>query len=211
MSFPLPPPLQLMKRRGYAVFTQGDYNLNLVGLRNIEARAGQWDDFVLCAYKVGGIWQMHYYPATTDPSIKYLANPLNRAGCAIIKAGQYRSAYQVGLHKGKPGLCQVGPITVWRDNNRDEIHNHTPGSEAEGLFACNIHRASDSYDSAAIERPDSVGPWSAGCTVIPGPDRWAHFWRVITECSDRWGDRFTYTMLEGVLGIDTPTSAYSPL
>ena len=201
MSELLPPPLSLMKRRGYTVFTRGDYNLNLVGLRNMEARAGQWDDFILCAYKVNGIWQMHYYPATTDPSVKYLVDPMNRAGCAIIKAGQYRSAYQVGLHRGKPGLRQVKPITVWRDNNRDEIHDHTPGSEAVAgpEAAINIHRASDSYDAAAIERPDSVGPWSAGCCVIPGPERWDHFWNVITQASDRWGDTFTFTLLEGVL------------
>jgi len=41
-------------------------------------------------------------------------------GTAILVPGQYRGAYALGYHFGKPALQQVGNLKLFRDNDLDE-------------------------------------------------------------------------------------------
>ena len=111
-------------------------------------------------------------------------------GTAIMKPGQYRRAYKVGKHKGYKALQQSGPVTVYRDNDRDEELDTTGVGEDTGMHAVNIHRASRVRASTQVDK------WSAGCQVMQDPD---HFDFSMTLCdrgAEKFGNSFTYTLLE---------------
>jgi len=168
----LPPVLQHMQSLGYAVFT-GDYNLNLFGIRATSRSADSYDDFIGCAYQVGGLWQVEYWPATTDPGAYYLSTAsegFKVDGTAILVPGQYRGAYEVGPHGSTRymALVQSGaPVKVYRDGNRDLVLDTDCSSEIEaGWLGINIHASSmQPYDEVKDKSNYSVGKWSGGCQV----------------------------------------------
>ena len=170
----LPVCLQRIDALGFEVFTAGDYNLNLFGIRSKERQAGAFDDLLGCAYLVGRSWQVRYWPATTDPGWFYLQNASERFGVdgtAILVADrQYRSAYRIGPH-GRTryaALVQTeGPVDLHRDATRDRTLDAVPENIVEGLYAgINIHASSmDPYNEDRDRTEASVGPWSAGCQV----------------------------------------------
>ena len=180
-----------MRRKQYRVFENPNgHDLNLVGIRNSESAANRFDDWLCLFYVFDGIWNRFAFPATTDPGSFYRENPLNVRGTAIMKPGQYRRAYQVGRHKGYKALQQVGPITVYRDNNRDLELDTTGVDEQRGLYAINIHRASRERASTRVEK------WSAGCQVMQDPDHFDFFMTLCERGAQKFGNRFTYTLLE---------------
>ena len=108
------------RKKGYAFFDQGDYNLNVFGVRRENMLSDRFDDYLGAVYKdTQRRWRLKIWPATTDPGRYWLERPQNPAGTAILVPGQYRGAYQVGKHQGKySALCQAGPVRVWRDKSR---------------------------------------------------------------------------------------------
>lgn len=166
----LPPVLQHMQSLGYAVF-YGDYNLNLFGIRATSRAADSYDDLIGCAYQTGGLWQVDYWPATTDPGAHYLTTASEEfgvTGTAILAPGQYRGAYEIGLHGSTRylALVQTGaPVKVYRDANRDLVLDTDTPTES-GWFAINIHASSmRPYKSEMDNTGNGIGKWSAGCQV----------------------------------------------
>jgi hypothetical protein len=107
-----------------------------------------------------------------------------------MKPGQYRRAYKVGRHKGYKALQQSGPVTVYRDNNKDSVLDTSGVDEDTGMHAVNIHRASRERVSTRVDK------WSAGCQVVQDAD---HFDFLTTLCergANKFGNSFTYTLLE---------------
>ena len=182
-----------MKSRGHTVFdgTRG-IDLNIVGIRSASRKSGQFDDWITAFWNSGSGWTFHAWPATTDPGAKYMTSPLKavrRKGTAILKAGQYRSAYKIGKHRGKyTALVQVGRVTVYRDNNRDLTLDM--GDEEAGHFGINIHRA---HWRDVLQE---IGGHSAGCQVFQDPRDFAEFMGIVRKSARTYGDRFTYTLLE---------------
>ena len=183
--------VDVMRAKDYRVFENpGGHDLNLVGIRNSGSRSNEFDDWLTVFYWFDGVWNMFAFPATTDPGTFYRENPLNVRGTAIMKPGQYRRAYIVGRHKGYKALQQVGPITVYRDNNKDDELDTTGSDEDEGLHAVNIHRANRERASTRVEK------WSAGCQVMQDPDHFDFFMTLCERGSAKFGNSFTYTLLE---------------
>ena len=183
--------VDVMRGKGYRVFENPNgHDLNLVGIRNSTSEANRFDDWICVFYWYDGIWNQFAFPGTTDPGTFYLANPLNLRGTAIMKPGQYRRAYRVGKHKGYKALQQSGPITVYRDNNKDDELDTTGNDEDEGLHAVNIHRANRVRASTRVDR------WSAGCQVMQDPDHFDFFMTLCSRGADKFGNSFTYTLLE---------------
>lgn len=187
----IPPILQKMKALGYRVFDNGDYNLNIFGIRSPERVANAFDDLIGVAYKENNLWKVEYFEATTDPGSPYLLKPINNSGAAILSFGQFRGAYKIAKHRGKyDALCQVGgPVTVYRDDNRDNVLDLVESSKQTGMFGINIHKRDG--------ESDSVNGASAGCQVF----RYAYaFERFMSLCrlqvSERGFDTFTYTLLD---------------
>jgi len=189
----LPPILQAVQSKGYKVFTDGDYNLNITGIRSPERVANAFDDRLCVTYKLNDMWNTETFEITTDPGSPYLLKPLaNTSGTAILVAGQYRGAYSIGKHRGQYlALVQSGKVKVYRDNDRDNILDMDPETIQDGYFGINIHKRSG--DS------DTVNGASAGCQVF----RYEHeFNRMMylaqKQVSERGWKTFTYTLLEEV-------------
>ena len=180
------------RKKGYAFFDQGDYNLNFFGVRRENMLSDRFDDYLGAVYKdTQRRWRLKIWPATTDPGRYWLERPQNPAGTAILVPGQYRGAYQVGKHQGKyTALCQAGPVRVWRDNNLDQIVDYGPrgGSVYSGIFGINIHRTNP-YGESYL-----VGQWSAGCQVFQRASDFDALMRLVRISSRSFGARFSYTL-----------------
>lgn len=180
-----------MKDKGYAVFENGKpFNLNIVGIRANNPVPGSFDDMIYCFYKDRGNYIKFAWPATTDPGLYYLQNPLNVDGTAILVPGQYRGAFKLGLHHGKyEALVQAKPLKVIRDIDRDSVLEFESKNIEEGMFGINIHRASNSHESK------TVGKWSAGCQVFANPDHFRTFIELCKSSAKLYGNSFTYTLI----------------
>lgn len=183
--------------KGYAFFENGDYNLNIIGVRNDSGDASKFDDFITVIYRVDNQWVCDTYPVTTEPGVSILRRPLKEVehkGTAILVPGQYRSTYKIDWHgnrqKGHMALCQRGgQVSVWRDNNRDSTPD-THGPEDKGWYGINIHKHRGS--DARI----NTGGASAGCQVFQSSKDFAEFMETCDDARDKWGNSFTYTLLE---------------
>lgn len=172
---------------GYAFFEDGDFDLNLIGLRNAANHSNLFDDTFVVLYKDGGAWQYKSWLFTSDPGRYYLQSPMNTDGCAIVVPGQYRGVYMRGKHHEQPALVQSGLLRVWRDNNKDRVADYGgPVSEGSG-FAINIHRAG--ANSSFIEN------WSAGCQVFKRSAELEELLALCDRQAARGWNRFTYTLI----------------
>ena len=182
------------KTKEYKWFENGDYNLNIVGIRNsdtFDEVTNKFDDLLTVSYKVGGVWNFHQWGCTTDPGKYYTENLLNPDGVAILVPGQYRSTYSIGLHQGKyEALKQMKPVQVYRDDNKDNCYDMQPDDIQEGIYGINIHRASSSGTSTQIDR------WSAGCQVIANYEDFNKLMGLAKQAEAIWGNSFTYTLID---------------
>ena len=113
----------IIEGMGHAFFTKGNYNVNIIGVRNPNLAANSFDDTMLCAYKVADRWILKEWQITTDAGKYWLQHPMNAKGCALLVPNQYRSVYKLDLHNGKyEAVCQrLGEVEVYRDDNKDQI------------------------------------------------------------------------------------------
>ena len=179
---------------GFRVFegAGGDYDLNIIAERNPAGEDDAFDDWLHVIYQLGGEWRWHAYRVTTDPGIYWLRRGQGRGTAILCHPQQMSGVYSLDLHSGKyTALCQRnGPVRVWRDRNGDD-HADLGSSIDEGWFGINIHRSS-------IHGSESVGAYSAGCTVFKDPVDFDEFIQLCKEQVrvNNW-DKFTYTLIEG--------------
>jgi len=182
----------IMNEMGYAFFTQGNYNVNIIGVRNPNLVANSFDDTMLCAYKVLGEWVLKEWEITTDAGKYWLEHPLNEKGCALLVPNQYRSVYRIDKHQGRyNALCQRnGKVEVYRDDTKDQILDFNDVTKEWGMFGINIHRSNPRTESSV------VGKWSAGCQVFKKVDDFNEFMDICQKSANEWGNSFTYTLLK---------------
>jgi|TARA_R110000824_G_scaffold183471_3_gene364499 hypothetical protein len=185
---------EALSSKGYKYFESGEYNVNIVGVRNSDTAnkvTNAFDDTITVSYKVDGDWQYHEFSCTTDPGTHWVENIMNKKGVAILKPDQYRSSHKIRKHRGQyDALGQQNPVTVYRDNNKDG--NYDLVKTDTGLFGINIHRASK-YAGKTSTR---VNKWSAGCQVIASNDDWTKFMSIMRKSRSTWSNNFTYTLIE---------------
>lgn len=190
--------ISVMRAKNYRVFDTPtvDWNLNIVGIRNASLSPKKFDDLIVVFHKFMGIWDVTYYPVTTDPSLHYLKNPMNRKGTAILVEGQYSSTYKIDTHnRGKPGghkaLCQrLGNVSVYRDSNKDSLLDIDPTKIESGKFGINIHKGPRNGNA---DSDNSV--FSAGCQVFADDRHFAEFMLKCEAGREAFGNAFTYTLL----------------
>ena len=187
---------QAVERKGYKYFVNGAYNVNIVGIRNSSTNnqvTDKFDDCITLSYKGDdGEWRMHCYKATTDPGKYWTENLMNSSGVAILKPGQYRGAYKIRKHRRKYyALCQRGPVTVYRDRNKDDVYDMVEEYARRGVYGINIHKAGSWKNGSKI-----VDKWSAGCQVFSTESDFNEFMSVMYIARDRWSDSFSYTLLD---------------
>jgi hypothetical protein len=182
------PILTKLKELGYVYF-EGKWDLNIVGIRSNSTKSDSFDDRILVICKNDADeWQEWSWSATTDPGLYWLRNPMNVAGTGILKEGQWRGCWKLGLHKGKKALVQIKPVTVYRDKNKDAVIDFAKG-ESSGIFGINVHRAG--------LRSTKVDKWSAGCQVFANDSNFEEFLFLCKKQVDHGhGDVFSYTLLK---------------
>ena len=182
---------KLFKDKGYAWFTKGSYNLNIIGIRsNNNKVTDKYDDILVIDYNTDNGHKRVCYTITTEPGKYYMQNLCNPKGAAILVPGQYRGCWQIGLHHGKyKALCQRKAVKVYRDNNKDMIYNMTPKSIDKGIFGINIHRSNKTCIC------DTIDKYSAGCQVFDDPVEFNAFMRLCETQRKLYGNTFTYTLI----------------
>jgi hypothetical protein len=179
-----------MKAKGYAFFENGDYNLNIIGIRNSDTGSkvtNVFDDLLTVSYKIGDVWHFKKWAATTDPGTKGVKEFHNAQGVARLVPGQYRGSHAIGLHQGKyEALKQAKPVKVYRDANKDM--NYDTKLITEGIYGINIHKAG--ADSTYVEN------WSEGCQVFKKSADFDEFMALVKKAATLHGNSFTYTLLE---------------
>ena len=183
-----------VEAQGYKFFKTGEYNVNIVGIRNSETAGkvtNKFDDLITVSYKVNGKWQYYEFECTTDPGTHWVENVLNKKGVAILKPGQYSKSHKIRKHQGRyEALGQQNPVTVYRDNNKDG--NYDLVKTDTGLFGINIHRATKYTGRKSTQ----IDKWSAGCQVIASNDDWVKFMKIMRKARSTWSNNFTYTLIE---------------
>ncbi len=193
--------IRAMRSKSYRVFRNDKgHDLNIVGIRTADNRANTFNDWLTVFYRFKRTWNYFAFPATTDPGTYYRKHPINVRGTAIMQPGQYPGAYKIGRHRRYKALQQKGPITLFRDADRNETIDTidtmgTPQSGIDRINGINIHRANAHHPST------QVGKWSAGCQVLQDPDHFAFLLTLAERGREKFGNSFTYTLIEeGDLG-----------
>jgi|TARA_R100001143_G_scaffold45391_2_gene40710 hypothetical protein len=181
--------ITIMEGMGYPVY-QGDYNLNLVGVRAADHDSNRFNDALLILYMVAGRWHLHFFSFTTDPGEHYRENPINTLGTAVLVPGHYPGCWRIGTHQGKyKALVQCKEMTVYRDSNQDKTLDTENVPTDTGLFGINLHRANENMPSSI------VGKWSAGCQVIPSPLDFDLLMALAAVSVNQYGAYFSYSLL----------------
>ena len=179
-----------VKAKGYKYFENGDFNVNIIGVRNSSTGTkvtNLFDDHLTISYKEGGEWKFKIWPATTDPGTKGVKEFHNAAGVARLVPGQYSGSHHINLHQGKyEALKQKANVKVYRDANKDM--NYDESKIQEGIFGINIHKAG--ADSTYVEN------WSEGCQVFKKSADFDAFMAICKKAASLGGNSFTYTLIE---------------
>ena len=184
-----------VESKGYKWFEGGDYNLNIVGVRNSDTNnevTNKFDDKLTVSYSVGGEKKYFEFKATTDPGQHWEKNLLNKDGVAILVPNQYRGSHEIRKHQGKyEALCQKKPVKVYRDNNKDGKYDMLEENIQEGIFGINIHKAGKFANGST-----QIDKWSAGCQVFSKQTDFEQLMELAYKAKDLYGNSFTYTLIE---------------
>ena len=184
-----------VESKGYKWFEGGDYNLNIVGVRNSDtngAVTNKFDDMITLTYEVEGALKYHELDATTDPGSHWEKNLLSKDGVAILVPNQYRGSHTIGMHQGKyEALKQQKPVKVYRDKNMDGKYDMLEENIQEGIFGINIHKA-----GSRIEGSTQIDKWSAGCQVLSKESDFNKLMELAHKAAALYGKSFTYTLIE---------------
>jgi len=182
---------KLFAKKGYKYFSNGNYNLNIIGVRsaNNHKVTNEFDDYLVVIYNTSKSKDNRaIYKITTQPGISYMENPSNSKGTAILAEGQYKGAYKLGKHKGQNALIQVKDLKVYRDINKDRKYDYNKQSIDSGKFGINIHRAGTNSKQ--------INNWSAGCQVFAINSEFESFLRLCKlQIDNGFGETFTYTLI----------------
>jgi len=192
---PLPTILKRIVDAGHEILWDGDYHLNLFGIRTVSRVANRFDDYLGVAFTENGEWIIKQWKGTTDPGTYDLENPMKVEGTAILVPGQYKDVWTIDMHRGKyEALCQRnGKVTVYRDKTRDNTLDLDPVSLDERFLGINIHAATRITGRSSTQ----VDKWSAGCQVHATSDGFTEM-MDLANLQVQWLGRktFTYTLLE---------------
>lgn len=180
------------EKLGYSIDKRPN-KLNIIGVRNSNAvNQERFDDKIAYFYyENSGLLVGKVVPATTDPSTLWLKDPMNPSGAAILKSGEYKDSYAIGLHRGSyEALVQVKPVTVIRDNDRDLFINYFSTTQT-GLYGINIHKSSKGKNNENI-----IGLDSAGCQVFQNVPDFMDMMRLAQVSRKQYGNVFSYILID---------------
>lgn len=179
-----------VKAKGYRYFSEGDLNVNIIGIRNSAPGnkvTNVFDDWLTISYKENGVWKFFMWNATTDPGKAPMLKGNNGTGTARVVPGQYPGSHTIRLHQGKyEALGQQANISVYRDADKDLEYD--TDKITTGIYGINIHKAGQ--DSTWIDT------WSEGCQVFKRVKDFDAFMKICKAAAKLHGNSFTYTLIE---------------
>jgi hypothetical protein len=189
--------LQAYQKYNYKLFTDGEYNLNIFGVR-LNDNLDQFTDIRGVLYKIHDNWILWQTPCTTKAGLFALKHPENPMGCATLKEGQYCGNWTIGYHKGivEPShraLIQKADgykLPVYRDFEKDGIIRFIPNHLQDNGLGINLH-GTYNYNGAT---PPSVYNWSEGCQVIGSETDQMTFMNLCDKAAPIHGNSFSYTL-----------------
>ena len=177
--------------KGYKYFENGDFNVNIIGIRNStpgKKVTNVFDDWLSISYKENGEWKCFVWNATTDPGKAAMLLGNNGKGTARVVPGQYPGSHMIGLHQGKyEALRQKALIKLYRDADKDLEYDEDKIVDSFG-DGINIHKAGQ--DSTWIDH------WSHGCQVFKRVKDFDAFMKIVKAAAKIHGNSFTYTLIE---------------
>jgi hypothetical protein len=184
--------IKTAESKGYTI-DRRPFKLNIIGVRNAKAtNQNTFDDQIAYFYyDNNGQLRGKVAVGTTDPSTYWLNNPMNVKGAAVLKSGEYKDAYAIGLHRGQyTALVQVKPVTTIRDNDRNAIINYFAPTTT-GLYGINIHRATLNKQNKAV-----IGQDSAGCQVFRDVADYNEMIDLAKKSREKYGNKFSYILID---------------
>lgn len=184
--------IKTAESKGYTI-DKRPFKLNLIGVRNSKAtNQNTFDDQIAYFYyDNNGQLRGKVSVGTTDPSTYWLNNPMSVQGAAVLKSGEYKDAYAIGLHKGLyTALVQVKPVTTIRDDDRNALINYFAPTTT-GLYGINIHRATLNKANKAV-----IGQDSAGCQVFRDVSDYNEMIDLAKKSRERYGNKFSYILID---------------
>jgi hypothetical protein len=179
-----------IQKKGYKWFEDQP---NIIGVRTTLQIPDVFNDVLFCVFKdKDGKEVVKSWTITTNPGLYWLLHPANTLGTAVLKPGQYINSHAIGFHQGKAdhkALVQINPVTVYRDNNKNDIAESSSKTET-GLFGINIHRSNKTGTT------QQIGKWSAGCLVFPQAQSLEQLLWICEQYKKKTGNKFTLTLLE---------------
>ena len=184
---------EIFEEKGHKFFDNNlPYNVNIIGVRyKHDAAPNEFNDHMFLVYRDKALrWNMRIYPITTLAGTHWLKNPMNIKGTAIVKEGQYRGVWKIGKHQNKyKALVQSKPITVYRDNDKDRLHDFNEKTLETGMFGINFHCSNPTDESFKVDK------WSAGCQVAANSHDFDDFMNIIEKSAKLYGNSFSYTLI----------------
>jgi len=186
----------LFYRKGYKFF-DGQFNINLIGIRTHERAIDKFSDMFLMIYRDHlNNWQIERAIGTTVPGRFYHYHHTNPKGVGIIVPGQYRGAFTPGKHKGADALIQNSTFKVYRDSDKDGKIDKEVIEDASPSCRFDFHNAKSTVKPGKIFL-ENIGKFSAGCQVLAN---WVQYeeWLAIIKYSMRIYkcNTVTYTLLD---------------
>lgn len=196
---------KICQKKGYAFFENGDYNLNIIAVRENDNFENEFSDTLYVAYKVKGVWELYTSVWTTLAGTLGFGgekNPLTGQftgtgvdGVAVILEGQYRGAFRFENNLSWlnfPYLRQVKPLKYLRDNDKNGLITRN-GKVYEANYQTHLHRMTN--DNVTRNQVNTITEaWSQGCNGSPHPN-FKELINLVTLSSQIYGNIFTYTML----------------
>lgn len=190
---------EIVKGLNYVWF-EGPYNLNCIWERTSNEITNKFTDYFHICYQAtkDGQGLILTIRATTKPGLKgSILEPVTVegiTGTAIIKPGQYRSAWEFRDTDNEfshyPYFRQVGKIDYWRDGDKDTVIDEIQDQE-DRIFGTHWHRMSqnNTYGSGLVNN------WSLGCMGAPEPE-FKKILPLIRKAVAVYGNKFTGTIIE---------------
>ncbi len=173
----------------YKLFSNGDYNLNIFGIRSKERRAGYFDDKIGCLWKENNQWKLFTADATVDCGEYYMKKPMNPSGAAFLVEGQYFGLWYLGTFHNTAALLQKNSCKYYRDNDRDNIIELDPSTIAAGNIGLFLHSHFQYGDEAQL-----IYNSSAACQVFKRNKDLNYLIGLCYQAKTRYENSFTYTL-----------------
>jgi hypothetical protein len=198
----------VLQKNNFVFFEKGDYNLNLIAVRENDVFENTFSDSLYIIYKQNGKWHSPRFPFTTLAGTLGFGgekSPLTATqtgtgvdGTAVVLEGQYRRGLKY-INNGwrypfVEYLAQNTPFNYLRDNDKDGLISRTTAIKQTGNFSTHWHAMSPmGVPSKFVNYTHSA--WSQGCMGSDAPTFFGGIMPIVRQAVKIWGVFFTPTIL----------------